>query len=96
MNWHSRVIQVWIVVSAAWVGMIVWQTYGLMAAGASEPLAFLILKYLALAIVPPLGIAAVVALMWLAALVLDAVLFRFPRQPSARRVHHSATPQRMR
>ena len=86
MNWHNGFIRVWIVISAAWVGMIVWKAYGLMSAPIGEgqlvsDSILLILKYMALAILPPLAITGIGILIWLNALVFEAVFLRFPTQP---------------
>lgn len=86
MNWHNGFIRIWIVMSAAWVGMIGWNAYGLTSAAIGQnqlvlASLLLILKYLALAILPPLAIAVVGILMWLNALVLESVFLRFPAQP---------------
>jgi hypothetical protein len=93
---HSRVIQAWIIMSIVWVGTIVWQTYGLAAAGASESAAVSMLTCLALATAPPIGLAFAIALAWVTGLLLEAVLFRFPQQSSARKVPKTASPQGMR
>ncbi len=86
MNWHNRFIRIWIVMSAVWAGTIAWEAYRLLsaAAGGSEPISnpiFAVLKYLALATVPPLGVAGVGILMWLVGQIFEAVLLRCPRQP---------------
>jgi hypothetical protein len=90
MNWHSGFFRVWIVMSAAWVGTIAWETER-----SASPVANSILKYLALAITPPLGIAAIAILVWLAGQVMQAVLLRLPRQTTARAVPRNASRHSM-